>query len=107
MAGTYYDAGYKNITLRVEAHPRKAGEEVLVAVREDFTWQYEFRLEHISGTFWIMYVSMSTNPTQYLREYEKAEFRIGPDGKPAALEVGWWDRLEKTYVATTVFKRVD
>lgn len=107
LAGTYYDPGYKSITLSVEPRPDKPGEEDLVVVRKDFTWPYKFTFRHVSGNFWIMYISMSTNPSLYLREYEKAEFRIGPDGKPAALEVAWRDRLSRELVATTVFKRVD
>ena len=107
LAGTYYNAGYKNITLRVEPHPKNSGEEILVADRKDSTWVYQIRLHHVCGDWWIMYMVLLPNPGVAFREYLKAEFKIGPNGKSTGLEVEWWSRTSDMYEGTTLFKKVD
>ena len=69
------------------------------------SWPLEFRLHHATGNFWILHINMPANPMDYWAEYHRAEFKIGPDGKPYALEVEWFDRFEKEAEGTTVFKR--
>ncbi|CAM1502046.1 Fc.00g040300.m01.CDS01 [Cosmosporella sp. VM-42] len=107
LAGSYYDAGYKEVTLRVEPHPDKSDEEILVVDRKDTTWKSQMRLHHVSGDWWILYIVMADNPGLMFREYVKAEFKIGPSGRPTGLEVEWWARTSDMYEGTTLFKRVD
>lgn len=46
-----------------------------------------FDLHHVSGDWWIMYLELPQNPTIYFREYAQAEFKIGVDSAPTALQV--------------------
>ncbi|KND87177.1 D-aminopeptidase [Tolypocladium ophioglossoides CBS 100239] len=87
LAGTYYDPGYKNITLRVKSHAKDSTKQVLTGFRENDTWPISFDLHHVSGDWWIMYLETPQNPTIYFRRYAQAEFKIGVDGAPAALQV--------------------
>ncbi|KAI8681328.1 Beta-lactamase domain-containing protein [Fusarium keratoplasticum] len=105
LAGKYYDPGYKTIELRVEAHPDKQGEEILVAERDDATWLIHMRLHHVSGTWWIMYAMEMGSPNLF-RECEQVEFKIGHDGRATALEVDFYSLIGNQHEGKVVFNRV-
>lgn len=108
LAGTYYDEGYKALHLRVAPHPDKEGEEVLVSKGYNSTWQYELEFHHVTGTWWIAYMHQGMYNTRGIyNEWEKAEFKIGPDGKPSGLVIEWWARLSNMYEGEVEFKRVE
>ncbi|KAM5346508.1 hypothetical protein ACJ41O_009513 [Fusarium nematophilum] len=105
LAGSYYNPGYKTLKFRVEPHPDKEGEEVLLDDREDSTWQVPMELHHVSGNWWIMYLVNPKNNCSFC-EYEQVEFKIGPDGKPTAVEVDFYARIGEMYEGKIVFDRV-
>ncbi|KPM42846.1 hypothetical protein AK830_g3696 [Neonectria ditissima] len=108
LAGTYYDPGYKGLTLRVEAKPEKLDEETLVCDRPDGTWKFSMRFHHVTGNWWLLVMEQGVkNPPKYMQQWERVEFKIGPDGKPTALAIGWYDRIANKYESTIEFKRVD
>lgn len=84
LAGTYYDPGYKNLTLQVKSHIDTAN-EVLVGFRENDTWPIRFDLHHVSSDWWIMYMEEVQSPTIFSRGFARAEFEFGVDGSPTAL----------------------
>ncbi|PNY23710.1 D-aminopeptidase, partial [Tolypocladium capitatum] len=87
LAGTYCDPGYKTITLRVKSHVQDSAKQILTGCRENDTWPISFDLHHVSGDWWIMYLETPQNPSIYFRQYAQAEFKIGVDGAPTALQV--------------------
>ncbi|KAM0439950.1 hypothetical protein ACHAPT_001050 [Fusarium lateritium] len=106
LAGKYYDPGYKTIELRAEPHPDKQGEEILVADRDDATWRTQMRLHHISGTWWIMYALQMGSPG-IIRKCEQAEFKLGHDGRPTALEVDFYSLVGNEHEGKVAFNRVE
>ncbi|KAK5995069.1 hypothetical protein PT974_03462 [Cladobotryum mycophilum] len=88
LAGTYYDAGYGKITLRVQPHPDpdRAGENILVAYRPESTFKYSMKFEHVSDQYWILYL-MTADGGGYLDQILAAKFRVGVDGMVSGLEV--------------------
>jgi hypothetical protein len=64
---------------------------VLVADRTDLLWKTRVTLRHVSGDFWVAFITMLEGdglPEVFL----VAEFRIGVDGKPSGLELTFKDR---------------
>jgi hypothetical protein len=107
LEGTYYDEGYKSLTLRVEPNPNKEDEEILVSETFNSTWQFRLEFHHVTGNWWIVYMQQGLSKTMgFYQEWEKAEFKIGPDGKPSALVIEWWARLSNMYEGVVEFKRV-
>ncbi|KAI5464749.1 beta-lactamase/transpeptidase-like protein [Mariannaea sp. PMI_226] len=107
LAGTYYDSGYKSITLSVKPHPNREDEVILVADLPNTTWQFRLELHHVSGSWWIAYVNQGLESSvEFFKEWEKAEFKIGPNGKPTALVIEWWARLGNMYEGLVEFRRI-
>lgn len=108
LAGTYYDPGYKNITLRVETDPGTSDQEILVGDHHDSTWQISTRLYHVTGSWWILYADRAVkNCSKFSQEWQRIEFKIGPNGKPSALVVQQWDRIASMYQGAVDFTRID
>lgn len=107
LTGTYSDSGYRAITLRVEPDPEQEGKELLVGERDLTTWQYQWRLNHVSGTWWIMELVSADNPTKLLRSWHKVGFHFGPDGKPTGFTVKWWEAWSDTPEGDILLKRED
>jgi hypothetical protein len=64
---------------------------VLVAHRKDLLWKTRVTLRHVSGDFWVAFITILEGdglPEVFL----VAEFRIGADGKPSGLELTFKDR---------------
>jgi hypothetical protein len=65
--------------------------KVLVAYRKDLLWKTRVTLRHVSGDFWVTFITIIEGdglPEIFL----VAEFRIGSDGKPSGLELTFKDR---------------
>ncbi|KAK7426709.1 hypothetical protein QQZ08_006745 [Neonectria magnoliae] len=108
LAGTYYNLGYKGLTLRVEANPENPDGETLVCDRHDGTWRFSMRFHHVTGNWWLLVMEQDVkNPPRFMQQWERVEFNIGPDGKAAAFAIGWYDRMGNKYESTIEFKRVD
>ncbi|KAJ6441533.1 penicillin-binding protein [Purpureocillium lavendulum] len=88
LEGTYHNAGYGNITLRVKTTSNGAEKQkVLRASRLEYTFPMKLDLEHVSGDWWLMVLDMANNPVAYFRSYAETAFQFGVDGKPSAMEV--------------------
>ena len=107
FAGTYFNAGYGNVTFAVCNDPDddlplvKGTAAVLHAhVSKDFDLQYD--LQHVSGLHFIAYLNTPVR-TPMVRGGVPAEFEIGPDGKVTRLgaameplmgvEKIWFDKI--------------
>jgi hypothetical protein len=107
FAGTYFNAGYGNVTFAVCCDPAKdlplakGTKAVLHAdVKKDFELEYD--LQHVSGLHFIAYLNSPTR-TPMIRGSVPAEFEIGPDGKVTrlgaaieplmGLEKIWFDKI--------------
>lgn len=90
--GTYYNPGYQNYTLTAAS---TASENALVANRSDATWRTLHTFEHVSGEYWITFLQSAfvEDPRDVSppHEYAPVQFRIGADGKVAAMGVTWLD----------------
>ncbi|PNP40886.1 hypothetical protein TGAM01_v201003 [Trichoderma gamsii] len=106
FAGTYYDPGYGNITLREEPHPDKLGESILVAHRPETTWNYSMRFNHVTSDYWIVYLPASIWSGLRFEEFVAAEFKLGADGKASGVEITWENRMDAMYEGKLLFKRV-
>lgn len=82
-AGTYSHLGYQTVTLYLD---EGNGIASLRADRTSTTWVQFLSFEHVSGEHFLMTASMYgfSQKTAY-----PAEFRIGADGRPAELGIGW------------------
>lgn len=89
-AGTYYDAGYGSVTFSVGTHPSRPNETTLVAERMDRAWNETVRMEHVSANFWVWFTHIPGVLDQ-VGWVSKAEFRVGPDGAIATLDVDIYD----------------
>ncbi|OAQ90495.1 penicillin-binding protein [Purpureocillium lilacinum] len=88
LQGTYHNAGYGNITLRIKDETSVLGErKLLTASRSEFTFPMVLDLHHVSGDWWLMVLDMANNPVVYFRSYAEAEFQFGVDGRPHGLDV--------------------
>ncbi|UNI22687.1 hypothetical protein JDV02_008551 [Purpureocillium takamizusanense] len=105
LVGTYADPGYGRMTLVGQPHPHRPGETILVADRSNMTWQYQLRLYHVSGDYWLVHLTTLPNPT-FLNEYQQGQFRRGIDGKVSAFEIKWMSRVEGALEGECVFKRI-
>lgn len=106
FAGTYYDPGYGNITLREEPHPDKLSENILVADRPETTWNYSMHFHHVTGDYWIVYLSSSIWSGLKFKEFVAAEFKLGADGKASGVEITWETRMDAMYEGKALFERI-
>ncbi|KAJ6442017.1 penicillin-binding protein [Purpureocillium lavendulum] len=105
LVGTYSDPGYGEMSLHEQPHPDKPGQSILVADRSNMTWEYQLKLYHVSGDYWMVHLNTLRNPT-FLNEYQQGEFRRGIDGKVSALEVKWMSRVEGAIEGRCNFKKI-
>lgn len=90
-AGTYFHPGYLNFTLELVGpgqETKRAG-AALTAERPDATWPSYNEFEHVSGEYWMIFMSTLKQPAGVIGEYAPAQFRIGADGRADALGVTW------------------
>ncbi|MCJ1401467.1 hypothetical protein MMC11_004681 [Xylographa trunciseda] len=94
-AGKYHHPGYRYITFQVQERTNKETKEtsqVLFADLQDRTWPFTITMEHVTNEYWIAVVQTRFQPMM-----QKAEFRIGADGKVTelgiAMESGMPDTL--------------
>lgn len=96
-AGTYFNAGYKNMTLAVR-------DGQLHCDRMDGAWQFVLDLEHVTGEHFLARIDSATAPGLVLKEATAVEFVLGADGVvrrfgiAADSEMGregriWFDRI--------------
>lgn len=105
-AGKYYDAGYKTLMLEEIDHPEKPGEKALRAERNDMTWRTAMELHHVSGDYWLLWAIADGIEVSFFKDYMRAEFRRGPDGKVSSLKVVMENRLGYQYEGPVSFKRI-
>lgn len=107
LAGDYFDPGYKNITLEAKPHPDRPNQVVLVADRSNSTWKASAEMHHVTGDWWVMYMRDPTMNVPFAREALRAKFKIGPDGKPTALEVDLKTTMDPQSEGKVLFVRRD
>ncbi|KAK7178458.1 penicillin-binding [Paraphaeosphaeria sporulosa] len=106
VVGKYYDKGYKTLNLSEAPHPDKPDEKILVAPRENMTWRSRMEFHHVSGDYWIVWSIPAGITTPYCRDYMRAQFKRGPDGKVSSLEILMETHLGYTYEGPVSFRRV-
>ncbi|MCJ1392985.1 hypothetical protein MMC18_005857 [Xylographa bjoerkii] len=95
-AGKYYNPGYRSITFGVqEQRNKETGEtsQVLFADLQDRTWPFTITMEHVTGEFWI-----ATAKSRFEPVMQKAEFRIGEDGKVSELGIAMESGMPDTLI---------
>ncbi|KAL7820596.1 putative penicillin-binding protein [Trichoderma gracile] len=107
LAGTYFDPGYGNITLREEPHPDKPGEKILVADRPETTWKYSMHFYHVSGDHWIVYLPAPIYSGTKFKDFYAAQFKVGADGKAWGVEVLMESRADPMPEGTVLYRRVE
>lgn len=96
-AGTYFNPGYKNVTLVVQ-------DGRLHCDRAEGTWQLVWDLEHVTGEHFLAHIDSATAPGLVFKQATAAEFVLGSDGVVRRFgiagesEMGreariWFDRL--------------
>ncbi|KND94311.1 hypothetical protein TOPH_00768 [Tolypocladium ophioglossoides CBS 100239] len=105
LTGVYHDQGYGTIRLYEEPNPDKANETILVADRTELTWQQQFRLHHVSGDYWTVYIKYLAGLDPVM-EFQTGEFKIGVDGKVSSLEVDFNDRGD-VHQGAILFNKID
>lgn len=106
LIGTYYDAGYGDFTLRVEPHPSKSNEKILVADRYDMSWQYSLKMHHVSGEYWVVFVD-ARETSGYGELFVAGEFKLGADGKIRGLEIDWASPMDDMKDGKVLFKKIE
>ncbi|KAM3491794.1 hypothetical protein MY3957_004925 [Beauveria namnaoensis] len=100
LAGEYHNAGYGSLVFKPT---NETNSTVLLAERPDTVYQYNVRLQHVSGDDWLaFYVSRlgSRLPTEYFR----SQFKF--NGTAAALDIHMGDNSEGTKPYTVTFTKV-
>ena len=86
LAGTYRNAGFFDFTMHVKSLAN--GEKVLSGSRDDGGFPIVFDLHHVSGDWWMMWMSNPQNPPMpEFRQWARVEFLFGADASPTAMEV--------------------
>ena len=101
LAGSYHDEGYGRLVFRVEEGPEK--QQVLVAERSDVWLRYKLELQHASGTWWFGLLELKGS--KMFRIAFPVEFRIGADGKAAAVNVEFKNDMLGMDEGSVLFKR--
>lgn len=55
LVGKYHHPGYGTLSLRLEIDPDNASKEILVADRENLAFPTQWRFEHVSGDYWVVW----------------------------------------------------
>ncbi|KHN93895.1 Beta-lactamase/transpeptidase-like protein [Metarhizium album ARSEF 1941] len=104
LAGTYYNPGFRRIRLRDETNPRNPGENVLRSGREEASWRQNLTFHHVSGDNWIIYADMYSI---FRNTALRSQFKIGVDGKAAALEIEFRNRGAAVAEAVVLFDKME
>lgn len=107
LVGTYSHPGYGSVKLRIETDPNNPDKQLLLDDRPYTTWQWQWRLEHVSGTWWIMELAEPKSSAKFTRSWQKAEFHFGPDGKTTGFTVKWFDIWMNASEGDILLKRED
>lgn len=67
---------------------------MLRADRSDTTWPEYMSFEHVSSDYFLIKSEHQGDYGAFFPEVYPAEFRVGMDGKPYALGVGWEKEME-------------
>ncbi|KAI9826733.1 MAG: hypothetical protein M1819_007278 [Sarea resinae] len=97
-AGTYFHPGYLSMTIYLDA-----SKSTLRADRTDMTWQERLGFKHISGEYFVVASQHEGDFGALFPDAYPAEFRIGKDGRPEALGIGWVKEMgeEKIWLTRT------
>ena len=89
-AGTYYHPGYKYMKLQLGHRPggRRPNAQFF-AERLECTWQRVCDFEHVSGEFWVMYMSVVAGTAEDKKDTAAVQFRVGVNGEVSALGIEW------------------
>ncbi|KAF8867149.1 beta-lactamase/transpeptidase-like protein [Acephala macrosclerotiorum] len=71
-AGTYYNPGYRNLTIYY-----KDGE---LQIDRNYSFHVHADLEHVTGDYFMAYMDSTSTPESVFQKAVAAEFVIGPDG---------------------------
>lgn len=86
--GTYWHPGYQYLTVYLDTST-----STLRADRADITWPEYIRFEHVSGDYFVAVAKHTEDLGAFAPETYGTEFRIGADGKPCALGIGWEEMM--------------
>ncbi|KAM3512228.1 hypothetical protein MY11210_004146 [Beauveria gryllotalpidicola] len=113
FAGNYSHPGYGTYAFSVENSSVVASEtldkqpqEQLVALREDLITPTRFVLRHAAGDFWVAY-QIPIGGAALGRDYYRARFYMGVDGKPTTLEITFAEEADRISELVIQFERVD
>lgn len=53
--GSYHHQGYGTLHLRLDTDPKNASKQILVADREKLAFPVQWRFEHVSGDYWVVW----------------------------------------------------
>lgn len=108
LVGSYRDAGYGTMVLKEMPHPEeeraKAGETILEAERRDAFVPMRIRLVHATGLHWLVYMKPIDDQEDALSLTVRAEFKIGRNGKPEALEIDFTNPILGVNDGKVLFK---
>lgn len=105
LTGAYFNQGYGPINLFEEPLSANSDETVLVANRTELIWAQQWRLHHVSGDYWTLYIKILLG-INAITQFHAAEFKIGVDGKVAGLEVSIYDRNGDVNEGKVLFQKV-
>lgn len=71
-AGTYYNPGYRNLTIYY-----KQGQ---LQIDRNYSFHVHADLEHVTGDYFMAYIDSTSTPESVFQQAVAAEFVIGPDG---------------------------
>jgi hypothetical protein len=102
LAGSYYATSHGILDLRVAPHPMKAGENILLADRNDVCFVHRMEFRHVSGDYWLALVTAMNFTVPFA-----AKFLFGIDGKPTSVEVDYTIPPLGMDEGPVLFKRVE
>ncbi|KAH8700965.1 beta-lactamase/transpeptidase-like protein [Talaromyces proteolyticus] len=88
--GTYFHPGYQKVDIYLD---KSSG--VLRADREDTTWPEYMSFEHVSGEYFVIKSEHEGDYGAFFPETYPAEFRVGTDGNPYELGIGWNKQMKE------------
>lgn len=106
LCGTYQDAAYGQITLVEQPDPFNSGATILTADRPGTVWKSSFRLHHVTGSKWVLFIDHENPRPAVLGHFQGAEFQVNQDGKPVGIKVDWKNWGDKSSNGVTIFTRV-
>ncbi|KAF7556511.1 hypothetical protein G7Z17_g1373 [Cylindrodendrum hubeiense] len=105
LSGKYYAPGFETYHFVERAGDEASTDMLLIAERTDLMWKNQITLRHVSGDFWVAYITILDGP-RIPESFLAVEFRFGPDGKPSGLEMTFPDR-EKANGGKVFLKRLE